>query len=263
MNSTAARDSFDEDPDSYQHGRPGYPDRLFDVLSERCGLGPGARVLEIGPGTGQATRSLLARGAEVTAVELGANLGERLRAELQDPRLTVVTGDIAEVPLPAAAFDLAVCATAFHWLEPAVVLPRIAAALQPGGTLAVWWTIHDDPRRSSAYKSALGELYGAHFPELRGARGSTPDPLDAAARNAELATGGHFAAIESEVLQWDHRLTAATARSLFASFSNLRTRPAERREAFLDDLAALIDRDFEGEVTDHYVTGLYTARRVR
>ncbi|MFG1885967.1 hypothetical protein [Micromonospora sp. NPDC049102] len=49
------RGSFDEDPDNYQAARPGYPRRVYEVLAD-YGLRPGARVLEIGPGTGQVTR---------------------------------------------------------------------------------------------------------------------------------------------------------------------------------------------------------------
>ena len=75
------RHSFDEDPDNYQAARPDYPARVYAVLADRCGLRPGVRVLEIGPGTGQVTRRLAAEGASVVAVELGPALAARLREE--------------------------------------------------------------------------------------------------------------------------------------------------------------------------------------
>jgi 16S rRNA A1518/A1519 N6-dimethyltransferase RsmA/KsgA/DIM1 with predicted DNA glycosylase/AP lyase activity len=48
---------------------------LFEDLADLTGIGPGSRVLEIGPGTGQATLSLAERGCRVVAVELGPRPG--------------------------------------------------------------------------------------------------------------------------------------------------------------------------------------------
>src|SRR5205085_3841844 len=59
-----------------------YPDVLVDRACEAAGIGSGATVLEIGCGTGQLTRSLLARGLRVTAVEPGRRLVTRARDQL-------------------------------------------------------------------------------------------------------------------------------------------------------------------------------------
>jgi SAM-dependent methyltransferase len=70
---------FDEAADTYARLRPGYPDRLFDDLWDLADL-RAPQVLEIGCGTGQATLSLLLRGASVFAVELGPSLANLARA---------------------------------------------------------------------------------------------------------------------------------------------------------------------------------------
>ena len=75
---------FDEVADEYDRHRPAYPDRLIDRACEVAGIEPGARVLEIGCGTGQLTRSLLARGLRVTAVEPGDQLIARASDQLRD-----------------------------------------------------------------------------------------------------------------------------------------------------------------------------------
>ena len=62
---------FDEVPELYDRVRPGYPAQLFEDVVGLSGIGARARVLEIGPGTGQATLPLAQRGYELTAVELG------------------------------------------------------------------------------------------------------------------------------------------------------------------------------------------------
>ncbi|WP_067034214.1 hypothetical protein [Streptomyces dysideae] len=46
----AVRETFDEDPKLYDRARPRYPSALVDELARTAGLGPGRRVLEVGPG---------------------------------------------------------------------------------------------------------------------------------------------------------------------------------------------------------------------
>jgi len=82
---------FDEDAERYDRARPGYPDVLFDDLCELAQLDAGSRVLEIGCGTGQATRRFAQRGMAIVAVELGANLAAVTRRNLAafpDTRVT-------------------------------------------------------------------------------------------------------------------------------------------------------------------------------
>ena len=69
--------------------------RILDRIADALGAGPGDRVLEIGPGQGALTRSLLARGAEVTAIEIDRDLVPALRARF--PAVHLVEGDALEL----------------------------------------------------------------------------------------------------------------------------------------------------------------------
>jgi SAM-dependent methyltransferase len=257
------RTTFDEDPDTYAAARPDYPTQVYRALVQRCGLGPGTRVLEIGPGTGQATRHLLAAGAHVTAVELGPALAGRLRRDLVGTALTVVEGDFATVTVPDAGFDLGACATAWHWLDPAVAVGKLGRAVRPGGWLAVWWTVFADPDAPPLWRDGLDALFARHLPDQRRGPGQVPRPLQTDARIAELRAGGWFGPVDVRLIRSSQQLTAAGARALFSTFSNIHAAAPGPREAFLDGLAELVAAQPGGVVTDRHVTAMYLTRRRR
>ncbi len=101
------RGIFDEDAVLYDRARPGYPEELLDDLFELAGPNPSARIIEIGPGTGQATVALAARGASVLPVALGASLAARLRRRTTGLPVEVAVGAFEEVPL-SERFDAVV-----------------------------------------------------------------------------------------------------------------------------------------------------------
>ncbi len=119
---------FGGDPGGYDRARPDYPPRVYEILTSRCGLRPGTATLEIGAGTGLATRRLLALGADpLVAVEPDERLAAYLSTQMEATgyALDVRVGAFEETPLEPASFDLVVSATAFHWLNQPVALAKV------------------------------------------------------------------------------------------------------------------------------------------
>jgi len=107
MDRQFGRQAFGIDPGGYHAARPAYPDWVFEVLRERCGLAPKVAVFEIGPGTGTATQRLLELGADpLVAVEPDDRLAGFLRETIPDEALTVVISTFEDAVLPEASFDL-------------------------------------------------------------------------------------------------------------------------------------------------------------
>jgi SAM-dependent methyltransferase len=153
------RATFDEDAAAYERVRPVAPASVFDDLVALAGLRPGSSVVEIGPGTGQATRPLAARGLRVLALELGPRLAARARQNLAAfADVEVVTTSFEAWDPGADRFDAVVACNSFHWVDPAVRFAKSAAVLRPGGCLVVlatpwvipdgadrfWWDVQDD-----------------------------------------------------------------------------------------------------------------------
>src|SRR6266540_6750627 len=100
---------FGGDPGGYDRAQPDYPSRVYEILTARCGLRSGAATLEIGPGTGLATRRLLALGADpLVAVEPDARLAGFLAEVVQGAptAIDIRVVPFEEVELPPASFDL-------------------------------------------------------------------------------------------------------------------------------------------------------------
>ncbi|MGF1425359.1 class I SAM-dependent methyltransferase [Kitasatospora sp. LaBMicrA B282] len=253
------RMSFDAAASTYRRGRPPYPAAVFDLLAERCALKPGARVLEIGAGTGLATGPLLAAGAHVVAVEPGANLATILVADHACDRLDVTIADFETADL-TGGFDLAVAATALHWLDPVTSTEKLGKLVRPGGWLAAWWTEFGDTDRPTRFRDRLDEVYHDLLPAEPGYRDSRPYPLDTERWRQQLTAGGWFEDVAVEVIAWQQILTAQSARELWSTFPNIAELAPTAREEFLSRLAALVD-DLGGQVVDPRLTAVYTAVR--
>lgn len=268
------RSLFSKSAETYD-ARPGYPERVFDLLAERCGLGPGVDVVEIGPGTGQATHPLLDRGASVVAVELGAEFAELLRERFEGRRLRVEVGafeDIAPALLAQGlSVDLVVAATSFHWVPTGPGLTSAADLLRPGGWLALWWNSFGDPDRPDPFHDALEPLLAELAPSLltipsaacvrSPLNPSVPHATDAAARIADIDATGRFGPVHHETIAWTGRHTAVELRQMFASFSPWLALPDDQRTAVLDAVERLATEEFDGVVERPYLTPMYLAQR--
>lgn len=125
--------SFGPVAESYERFRPGYPVELFDLVIRYAGQ-PVLTALEIGAGTGKATRLFAERGVTVTATEPdGAMLAELVK----HVPANVTTVQAAFEDLRAdERYGLVYAAAALHWTNPEGRWPRMASLLEPGGVFA-------------------------------------------------------------------------------------------------------------------------------
>jgi SAM-dependent methyltransferase len=242
--------------------RPGYPIEVFEILARRCGLGVGRDVLEIGPGTGQATLPMLDLGARITAVEPGIELARLLAQRCSGRAIDIVVGPFEAVVLPEDGFDLVTAATSFHWVDPTVGFERCARCLRGGGWLGLWWTIWGDPERPDPFHDALVPVLHAKAPHLLDAEATARAYIiDIAARIAEIERVDSFDPVEEETILWEGEHDGLSLRGIFATFAAWIALPEPLRAELFDDVERLAREDFAGTVTRPYRTVVYTARR--
>jgi SAM-dependent methyltransferase len=141
---------------AYERFRPGYPGRLVDEVLAFA-RGPIRTALEIGAGTGKATRAFAAAGIAVTATDPDPAMLVELRRQL--PAVTVMQAGFEELPL-TRTYDLVFAAAALHWTEPAHRWSRVHALLNPNGVFAsVGGPLQlADPAVDEAVRAARGDL---------------------------------------------------------------------------------------------------------
>jgi SAM-dependent methyltransferase len=116
--------------------RPGYPPALAARLLALAG-GAGARVADLGAGSGHLALPLARLGARVHAVEPARAMLDVLAADAAGLAVTPVHAAAEETGLPPGSFDLAVLADALQWIDAERGGREVARLLAPRGVLAV------------------------------------------------------------------------------------------------------------------------------
>ena len=258
---SVGREFFGSDPATYDAVRPGHPDGVYDTVRARCRLRPGSSVLEMGPGTGHATRRLLDLGARpLVALEPDPALAAYVRAEFGDQVQVRVT-TLEDAELEADAYDVAIAASAFHWVEEEVGLARLHAALRPGGWVAIWWTSYGDEARPDEFSLALDPLFEDLPHGFSGPQGDGPPFARDAERLLEALASAGFEDGAHDEFRWAREWDAQEIRGLYSTFSPISVLEPARRREFLDTVARIAEDDFGGRVEKLLVTSLYTARK--
>ena len=217
---------FDGVAERYQASRRGYPPGIVQFAIETARLPPGSRVLEVGCGTGQLTSQLAAHGFTLTAIDIGPAMIAAARERLGRFPACLQAVAFEQFEGPAAAFDLIISATAFHWIDPEVKFTKSAQLLKPGGWLALMATgeRYDDP-----FGTALRDMWVARS---GAAWAEQPGPADLA--NAAGLFGSPVERSHSQriTLPAQTVIGVETTRATFLSW------PGHVRQRFADDLRA-------------------------
>jgi SAM-dependent methyltransferase len=247
---------FDAVADVYDRARPNYPEAAIDDLVAIANLHSASRILEVGVGTGQATRSLARRGFSVLGLEPGSALAALARANLSGyPGITIVETSFEAWTLPGEAFDLLVSAAAFHWVDPEIRFAKAYAALKPGGTIAILANI---PRRG---RSDLDREIDACYERFAPSHRST-----GAERRIELEPQfegcGLFQVLPVRQCRWSRSYSADDYVELLRTYSDHHQLPPPERDALLDAIRQAIGRH-GGTLELEYESRLLTGRRSR
>lgn len=254
------RASFDKVAAVYDRVRPGYPAAMFHDLVELAGVGPGTRVLEIGPGTGQASVPLAELGVSLLALELGPNMAALAADRLSGFEAARVLVDDFDRWAPGVpGFDVVFSATAFHWLDPSTKFDSTADLLDPGGALATVAT-HHIAGGTESFFSEVQAYYRRFEPNWH------PHKLRPAAEipyDTDLGAGRYDSKPVFCRYEWTVGYHTADYLDLLRTYSTTLSLPPLGASALLRGIGQLIDGRYGGRITKRYLTELRVAHRIR
>lgn len=251
--------SFDRVASVYDRVRPSYPPELFDELFAL--LPPEPTIVEVGPGTGQATKDLLARGAAVRAVEIGPHLADVLRANLPSDRLDVTIGEFETAEMALGKCDAVFAATAYHWVAADAQTDRPAEILRPGGLLAIVDVIQVESSDDGGFFAAAQRIYDHYDQEYTGWQAPSRNEVDPPMR-AVLEMDDRFESVTVRSYDWNQTYSAGQYRDLMLSYSVTQVMSETARQGLLDEIEDLVRSAFGGCVTRPLVVTSTTAARV-
>lgn len=158
------RKVFDRIPEEFDRWRPRYCEALFADLIGYAALGTDKNVLEIGPGTGQATEPILKTGCTYTAIELGEHLTQFMKEKFDRYKnFSIVNDDFETHDFGKGAFDLVYSAAAIQWIPETIAFPKTFELLKSGGTLAMFLTRSEYQSSNPDLYDRIQEVYSEYF----------------------------------------------------------------------------------------------------
>jgi SAM-dependent methyltransferase len=247
--------SFDTVAGLYDEYRPGYPQELIESIIELSRLPEDGSILEIGSGTGKATRLFAQRGYAVHCIEPGANLAAVAARNLKTyPQITFEITRFEQWQERLASYDLILSAQAFHWVPSEIGYPKAARALKPGGSLALFWNMHAD--LSGQITAELENIYQKIAPELDNPQNGIEETIQE--RSEEISQSGCFGPLTIRRFPWSCVYQTSEYIGLLNTYSDHIRLPAQTRRRLCEEIATVIDTH-GGSIEREYLAVLYFA----
>jgi SAM-dependent methyltransferase len=251
------RFTFDQVAAVYRAARPDYPQALVDDVVSYAGLKPSDRILEVGCGTGQATKSFARRGFPILATDPGPEMLRGARESLAGfDNVEFAETTFEAWPASRAMFRLIIAAQSWHWVSPAVRFVKAAEALTPDGSLAVFGHV------PVGLPAPILARFRESYERQTGKWGPPPEAwyLPQGPFKGWFDESGLFGQVTHKSYPWKWHHTTSSYADFLRTRSDFRMMEPAKREQVLADVIKAID-DHSGEFDVDYETHLYIARR--
>ncbi len=239
--------SFDVFAGNYHLVRPGYPADAYQDIAQQCELTPESHILEIGAGSGIATKELAKVGCYIVALEPGTNLAAIATDNTKEfPKVKVAVGTFEDFTSDEK-FDALLAFTAFHWIKDGQEdkFQRVATFLKPSGCLVLVWNsfFQSDKAVTAEVNAAYTELLPEIYPEDTAIKAVNRGVLDKLhRREQEVAGNSVFYTTFIRKYLTAYRYDQETYPKLLNTYPKIVEIEDGRRKAFLDRIAAIVGK---------------------
>lgn len=251
--------TFDNVAKEYDKYRPDYPIELFHDILDYSLIKPCDTILEIGCGTGQATKGFVNLGYNnITCIELGTQLAAITREKFKhETNVQVIHSSFEDWQSDKKDYALAISATAFHFIEPQLGYRKVFDLLRNRGSIAFFWTVHV-PSFDHVFNQ-IRESYRKYAPHLDDSNVPTVDEI-IYERSKLTNEGNLFEDLLVKEYRWFDHYTSDEYISLLNTHSGHRLLPDRERNLLFDGIKNTIEQN-GGVVEKQQVVVLFLARK--
>ena len=219
----------------------------------------GHRALEVGCGTGIATKLFAERDYSITALEPGESLIREAKRTVQsNPAIQFINQTLENWPLENEAFDLVFSAEAFHWVDKSIGYTKVCQALKKRGVFALFWNLHAD--ENTPVNDAILETHYRICPKLYAKKRDYKMEELAQHHLSELKESRQFDSIREFRYPWEDVLSTESYIQLLNTYSDYRVLAPKQREDLFREIRKILDAA-GGTVTKQYVTLLLLTQK--
>ena len=255
---------YSDAAEAYELARPKYPAEVIDFAIRAAGLGPGARLLEIGCGPGTATTAFASRNFPMLCIDPNQELLQRVRRACRDfPRVAFHASSFEDWPLERRSFRAVVAASAIHWISPQTAYCKAAAALNDSGSLILLWNMVVQP--NADFNRRLSPVYSARVPTLIRPETDSPETDDAhlADLGRKVVDSHLFADLRFYSTVVSIRYSTDAYLLLLSTYSHYLVLPAAIRDSLFAEVRQIIDQEFGGSLECTYRSACHVARKAQ
>lgn len=228
----------------YAKHRAGFPNSLFNRLSQYSVGLPGQNIVDLGTGTGTLARGFADRGANVIGIDPSVSLLEQAQKLSEDAQIKVDyrVATAEDTGLPDASFDIVTAGQCWHWFDRPRAVQEVARILKDNGQIAI---AHFDwiPLKGNLVE-ATEQLIKAHNPawNLDGGTGLYPQWLRDIAEGGfkDIQTFSYDVFVPYSHENWRGRIRASAG--VGASLT------PDKVEVFDRELAALLEAKYPDDI---------------
>ena len=263
---------FDEIAINYDKYRWDYPVELFADAIRYSGQESGKNAIEIGAGTGKATKPFLDAGYAVTAVELGEKMSALLRDKFNgNANFKVITSAFEDAELEDNCCDLIYAASTFHWIDAEIGCPKVMRLLKSGGAFILFRNnVYRQEGNSldSAIDAAYENYYYSHYPRYDRLVDLSKMTYEDFLKPEEIRRGFRFNCLEQygfvdiamKLYKGSRTYGADEYISLMDTMSDHRAMPDNDREALYTGIKTAI-LSHGGQIEVKFIFQLYMGRK--
>ncbi len=239
MISKPLRDTFSGVIETYEWSRPRYPAQLYHDIEAFAGLFPGASLLEVGAGTGQATELFLSKGYHLDLLEVSDEQVSYLNHKYADDHVRARKAYFEEYDSPQK-YDLIYSATAFHWVNAEIGYPKAWSMLKEGGSMAVFWQMSSVTYHDKGLFVGLDEIKKKYLPDE--SLGFDAEGIESVRqrRIKQIQSGGCFGMPVMKEYRWTDTYDANRYAALIDSYSDTQLLEEKPRRAYLEEIREYI-----------------------